>query len=88
MHMQLLVNKNNIFVHLDYYRVSFMSQNVVFSMSSTVVFSIGLNLKVQRYIANTTLISKVFHFKLAAWFDTTMFQSKANISDTFSVKQI
>ena len=33
-------------IHLDYYHVSSMSQNVGFTMLSTVVFSIGLNLKV------------------------------------------
>ena len=33
-------------VHLEYYRVSSLSRNVGFVMSSTVVFSIKLNLKV------------------------------------------
>ena len=33
-------------IHLEYYRVSSSSQNVGFSMSSSVVFSIELNLKV------------------------------------------
>ena len=53
-----------LYVHLEYYRVSFISLNVGFAMSSAVVFSIGLNLKVQRYIANATLISKKSLFTL------------------------
>ena len=42
--------KNDIFglitVHLEYYHVKSSSQNVGFAMPSTVVFFIGLNLKV------------------------------------------
>ena len=53
--VQVLVHKMiSLFrftIHLEYYRVSSSSQNVGFAMSCTVVFSIGLNLKVQRYIA-------------------------------------
>ena len=46
-YVQLLVCKNEIQVyHLEYYHVHFSSQNVGYAMPSTVVFSIGLNLKV------------------------------------------
>ena len=44
--VQVLVCKNDITVHLEYYYVSSVSRNVGFAMSSAVVFSIKLNLKV------------------------------------------
>ena len=37
-----------LYVHLEYYCVGSMSINVGFAMSSAVMFSIGLNIKVQR----------------------------------------
>ena len=44
--VQVLVHKNMFTIHLEYYRMHYSSQIIGFAMSSTVVFSIGLNLKV------------------------------------------
>ena len=41
-----LYAKKMFTIHLEYYRMHYLSRNVGFAMSSTVVFSIGLNLKV------------------------------------------